>query len=222
MSLDRTALIMKIVAGVVAIIVTGFVIIKLAVARSRRKSNSSSGNGGGSKDKGASKADIRKWYRAALDKIVAARLEKESSTESGEPVFLSHYLSHGQFHHWVLHAHGHKYELRQREADDSNIQGRYAAAIGPSAFDLKAYKQSVITSYSPEVGNYFYSMIGWTTLSKEQVDEECRRVSATFGTYALLSNNCHDFLQQLADTIVTTKAPDWDWFRQNTGQLPLH
>ncbi|PKK51989.1 hypothetical protein CI102_4986, partial [Trichoderma harzianum] len=149
--------------------------------------------------KEASKADIKKWYKAALDKIVAARLEKESSVESGEPVFLSHYISQGQFRHWVLHAHDYKYELRQTEVGDSNTPG-----------------ESVITRYSPEVGHYFYSMIGWTTLSKERIDEECHRISMKFGKYSLLSNNCHDFLQQLADKVVTKKAPDWAWFRQSS------
>ncbi|GKZ36199.1 hypothetical protein AbraIFM66950_007195 [Aspergillus brasiliensis] len=157
-------------------------------------------------------ADIKRWYRAALDKIVAARLEQESGTESGEPVYLSHHISHGIFRHWVLHAYGYKYELRE----DPDRQGVYDARIGSSEFNLDAYKQSVLTTYSPEIGKYFYSMVGWTTLSKEQIDAECRRVSETFGTYTLLLNNCHDFLQQLADKIVTTRAPDWDWFRRNT------
>ncbi|GAT21115.1 LOW QUALITY PROTEIN: 2-hydroxyphytanoyl-CoA lyase [Aspergillus luchuensis] len=79
-----------------------------------------------------SEAEIRTWYRVALDKIVSARLEQESNTARGEPIFLSHYISQGQFRHWVLHTYGHKYELRQRQ--DSN--GGYAAKISPSPLDL--------------------------------------------------------------------------------------
>ncbi|KAF7125238.1 hypothetical protein CNMCM5793_001416 [Aspergillus hiratsukae] len=191
-------------------------LVIIAVIRAYKQRNSA-----GAK---ASRTDVKKWYRAVLEKIVAARVEKESSTEFGEPVFLSHYIDRGQFRHWVLHAHGYKYELRQTrtqtqgEAEDSHSR-RYAAAIAPSGFDLEAYKQSIVTRYSPVVGYYFYSMIGWTTLSKEQVDEECGRVSANFERYNALGNNCHDFLQQLADEIVTTKAPDWDWFRRASLSL---
>ncbi|KAL7956613.1 hypothetical protein V8C34DRAFT_326085 [Trichoderma compactum] len=212
---------MKIVAGIIGVILASVAVIvsiKAVIERSRKKAAASSKSrvAAKAKAKEASKADIKKWYKEALNKIVAARVEKESSVESGEPVFLSHYISQGQFRHWVLHAHDYKYELRQAEAGDSSTPGRYEATIGPSGFNLRAYKQSVITRYSPEVGHYFYSMIGWTTLSKEQIDDKCHRVSTTFGKYALLSNNCHDFLQQLADKIVTKKAPDWEWFRQNT------
>ncbi|KAI2820518.1 hypothetical protein CBS115989_3648 [Aspergillus niger] len=159
-----------------------------------------------------SEAEIKTWYRVALDKIVAARLEQESSTAQGEPIFLSHYISQGQFRHWVMHTYGHKYELRQRRDSD----GGYAAKISSSSLDLNTYRYSLLASYSPRVGSYFYSMIGWTTLPKERIDEHSRQLSASFGTYGLLRNNCHDFLQRLADTIVTTRAPDWAWFRYNT------
>ncbi|KAF3074124.1 hypothetical protein CFAM422_003266 [Trichoderma lentiforme] len=222
---DNGASTVRIVAAIVGVIVSAVAVIvsiKALIARSRKKakaiasSKSAVAAKGKGKGKETSKADIKKWYKQALDKIVAARLEKESSIESGEPVFLSHYISQGQFRHWVLHAHDHKYELRQTEVGDSNTPGVYEATIGPSGFNLKAYKESVITRYSPEVGHYFYSMIGWTSLSKERIDEECHRISTTFGKYSLLSNNCHDFLQKLADKVVTKKAPDWEWFRQNT------
>ncbi|KKP06189.1 hypothetical protein THAR02_01702 [Trichoderma harzianum] len=222
---DNGASTVRIVASIVGVIVAAIAVIvsiKAAIASSRKKAKATASSKsavaakGKGKGKETSKADIKKWYKAALDKIVAARLATESSVEPGEPVFLSHYISQGQFRHWVLHAHDYKYELRQTEVGDSNTPGVYEATIGPSGFNLKAYKESVITRYSPEVGHYFYSMIGWTTLSKKRIDEECHRISTTFGKYSLLSNNCHDFLQQLADKVVTKKAPDWGWFRQSS------
>ncbi|KAL7785776.1 hypothetical protein V8C43DRAFT_290963 [Trichoderma afarasin] len=222
MSLDNGASTVRIVASIVGVIVAAIAVIvsiKAAIASSRKKAKAAAASKSGvvakAKGKETSKADIKKWYKAALDKIVAARLATESSVEPGEPVFLSHYISQGQFRHWVLHAHDYKYELRQTEVGDSKAPGVYEATIGQSGFNLKAYKDSVITRYSPEVGHYFYSMIGWTSLSKKRIDEECHRISTTFGKYSLLSNNCHDFLQQLADKVVTNKAPDWDWFRQS-------
>ncbi|KAJ5341047.1 hypothetical protein N7541_010171 [Penicillium brevicompactum] len=229
---QRDILIAKIFAGVVSLLVSSFLIFKLVRARSRRKAKEASRKlppkkipgkqapqkrGPLSKVPGrrASSAEIKKWYRGAIDKIVTARLQRECSTTSGEPVFLSHYISQGQFRHWVLHVYGHKYELRQVANSDSDSQKSYEAVIAPSGFNLEEYRRSVTVHYSPEVGNYFYSMIGWTKLSKEEVDHKCRRVSGNFGGYALLTNNCHDFLQRLANLIVTTKAPDWKWFRRH-------
>ncbi|OQD98292.1 hypothetical protein PENSOL_c009G02721 [Penicillium solitum] len=217
--------IVKILAGVSGILASVIVIIRLLRSRHRKKAaattaaaasrNNSRKSLQTNPKKKVSKAEIKQWYRGAIDKIVTARLQKESNTKSGEPVFLSHYILQGRLRHWVLHVHNHKYELRQRVADESHPEPYYAAAIAPSGFNLKKYQQSITVHHSPEVGSYFYSMIGWTKLSKEQVDQKCLEVSTGFGEYALLSNNCHDFLQRLADKIITTKAPDWDWFRRH-------
>ncbi|KAJ5106207.1 hypothetical protein N7456_002882 [Penicillium angulare] len=161
----------------------------------------------------ATRADIRHWYRGALDNIVTAPLLKESNMGSGEPIFLSHYIRNGNFRHWALHIYSHKYELRQRITDDSTAQTNYVAEIKPSGFDLNKYQRFVTINHSPEVGYFVYSLIGWTHKPKEKVDDICFQVSEEFGTYSLLSNNCHDFLQRLANRIIGTKAPDWDWFR---------
>ncbi|KAH0527111.1 hypothetical protein TsFJ059_002144 [Trichoderma semiorbis] len=163
MSLDNGASTVRIVASIVGVIIAAVAVIvsiKAAIASSRKKAKAAASSKSGvvakAKGKETFKADIKKWYKAALDKIVAARLATESSVEPGEPVFLSHYISQGQFRHWVLHAHDYKYELRQTEVGDSNTPGVYEATIGPSGFNFKAYKESVITRYSPEVGHYFY------------------------------------------------------------------
>lgn len=200
----KIAIIVGAVLGVIGIV--GFII---RWGRSRHRKEASGGSRPGPINK-ISSTEIRRWYREALRKIVIARLQRETSTASGEPVFLSHYISQGRLRHWVLHVHGHKYELRQQP--DKTY---YAAMSAPSGFDLQQYQRSITRNYSPEVGDYFYSIIGWTTLSKEQVNHKCAQVSASFGTYALFSNNCHGFLQRLADRIVTTKAPDWSWFRNH-------
>lgn len=178
--------------------------------------------------------DLRKWYKDALDKIVTARLEQESSVAYGEPVFLSHYIHNGQFRHWVMHVHGYKYELRANDVNASadiggGISGSglgggtggddspnpYRAAVAESRFDMEEYKRSVALRRDPRIGPYFYSMIGWTDMTREQVDRECASVWGGFGAYGLLANNCHDFLQRLAERIVTRRAPDWQWFRFN-------
>lgn len=213
-------LIVKVVASVVGVCATFFALIRTLRSRARRKdAEASRGKVASKSNKSSSKrvpnGEIRKRYKEALEKIVTARLKKESTTTSEEPVFLSHYISQGQFRHWVLHVHNHKYELRQRAVDQSNPEPYYAA-ISESGFNFQQYQRSITLHYSPEVGNYFYSLIGWTKYSKEKVDHKCHRVFKNFGKYSLLSNNCHDFLQSLASDIVTTKAPDWSWLCHST------
>ncbi|KAJ2965423.1 hypothetical protein NQ176_g10624 [Zarea fungicola] len=226
-----------------------------------------------SQDKEPSTAEISKWYKDILGMIVNERLERESSLKSVQPVFLSHYIENGVFRHWVLHVHGHKYELRRAppkhpashektgflkgikslwprlanhterlikadveaaaEPTDKPLTqitgetetGRstsllaaakyYHAHIGDSKFDMETYKKSVIAKYTPQIGHYFYSMIGWTSLSQAEVDHECNETYARFGHYTVLSNNCHTFLQMLAHKIITTTAPDWYWFHSS-------
>ncbi|KAJ6031348.1 hypothetical protein N7540_002080 [Penicillium herquei] len=215
--LPKYVLILKIVAGVVSALTSIFISIKVARAYRRRKANglpTKRADRKALKSKG-SKAEIKQWYRRAIEKIVTARLEGECSTTSGEPVFLSHYISQSRLRHWVLHVYGTKYELRQVSAEGSSTQKHYKATISTSRFDFQEYQRSITTHYSPEVGNYFYSVIGRTTLSKEEIDAKCDEVDKGFGPYARLTNNCHDFLQRLADEIVTKKAPDWEWFRHH-------
>ncbi|KAJ3497090.1 hypothetical protein NLG97_g2167 [Lecanicillium saksenae] len=148
-------------------------------------------------------------YRLALDAIVAARLKRESSRAHGEPVFLSHYVRNGVFRHWVLHTHSCKFELR-RKAPTSRFEWRgstslfaageyFEANIGTSTFSMDAYKRSIAACHSPEVGRYFYSMVGWTTLSQEEIARHCADIFNSFGNYGLVSNNCQHFLRTLAD-----------------------
>lgn len=97
------------IAGLVALVVV--VIILVATLRSSIETQTdkpSSLQQKPGREERPSAAAITEWYKDALAKIVAARLEKESSDGPDEPVFLSHYISNGIFRHWVLHVHGHK------------------------------------------------------------------------------------------------------------------
>ncbi|KAJ2979339.1 hypothetical protein NQ176_g3316 [Zarea fungicola] len=165
-------------------------------------------------------------YRKALAEIVKARLRNESSHELGEPVFVSHYIKNGVFRHWALHAHGHKFELRRKvppslfewQGSTSLLAAGkyYESAVGNSGFSMEIYKRSVLARYSPEVGQYYYSMVGWTTLSKDEIQQRSVELFQRFGNYKLVSNNCQDFLRALANEIVTAKAPDWAWLQSGS------
>ncbi|CAI7624846.1 unnamed protein product [Penicillium discolor] len=157
--------IVKILAGVSAMLASVLVIIRPLRSRHRKKAaaaataprNTSRKSLQTSPKKKAYKAEIKKWYRGAIDKIVTARLQKESNTKSGEPVSLSHYIIQGRLRHWVLHDHNHNYELRQRVANESHPKPYYAAAIAPSGFNIKKYQQSLTVDHSPEAGQSYPS-----------------------------------------------------------------
>ncbi|OQE15925.1 hypothetical protein PENSTE_c026G02339 [Penicillium steckii] len=209
----------KIAGSVLGVCAAVFILIRTIISIDRKRAAEASLKkaAGYTKTVRIPSNEIFKRYKEALDKIVTARLKKESTTSSGEPIFLSHYISRGQFRHWVMHVHNHKYELRQRAADESNPKPYFVAAVSPSDFNFEKYRQSIALHYAPEVGNYFYSLIGWTKYSKERVDKKCHQMFKDFGKYSLFTNNCHDFLQSLAGDIVTTKAPDWDWLIRYDG-----
>ncbi|KAJ5738442.1 hypothetical protein N7493_001597 [Penicillium malachiteum] len=214
---DKFKHIIKILGGVILALGLIYILIKIALQYRRKNPNrlpTKRARINALKTK-ASKEEIKQWYRTAIEKIVTARLEAESSTTSGEPVFLSHYISKGRLRHWVLHVYGYKYDLRRVLSDGSCTRKSYKASISPSGFGLLEYQKSVSTHYSPTMDKYFYSMIGWTDLCKEEIDRKSDEVEKIFGSYALLTNNCHDFLQRLADEIITKRAPDWEWFRDH-------
>lgn len=120
-----------------------------------------------------------------------------------EPVLLSYYIKHGEFRHWVLHTHSHKYELRR-------IGTGYRPLIQKSRH---VGVELALRTQSFQNGRYYYCFLGWTTKTKEEVDESCNRVAKSFGVYSLAVNNCQDFLISLAADVITREAADWQLFQ---------
>lgn len=163
----------------------------------------------------SARTDVKKWYNDRLDKIVAARLREESRLGPGAPIFLAHSTGHGLFRHCAVHVHGYKYELRPGERGLSDTQRHYTAVTTYSCFNFEVYKQSMIRNEYPEPGICFYSIAGWTTLPKEEIDGNSHRITETLVNQGCLSATRHNFVWRFVHQIATTKAPYWDWIRRN-------
>ena len=146
-----------------------------------------------------------------LDIEVQKRRSEESDTMPGSHVWFSRYIHHGSLKHWVLIIDDTKYELRR------NIStGKYVYNIAEWSIDQEKREAALAERKIPDVDGYYVCLIGWTRLAADELRDTCEQVLRQFGSYNLLWNNCQDFLQRFADRIISRKALDWSWFRENT------
>jgi hypothetical protein len=174
-----------------------------------------------------------KKREAALQKGVDLRKGQEEDTSKGERVWFSRCILNGRLQHWVLLAHGMKYELRRRDhvdkdSPDTNTnnqgvenegksKGEYVCNIKPYTIDQEQRDISLTKLLIPDVDGYYICLVGWTHLTEPEVNTIAQAVLSSFGRYSLLRNNCQDFLRQLAEKIlIGPKAADFDWFMSNT------
>ena len=146
-----------------------------------------------------------------LDMEVKKRKAEEEDTSAGSQVWFSRYVHHGRLHHWVLVIDGTKYELRRDKAT-----GKYIYNVAEWTIDREKREAALAERKIPEVDTYYVCLIGWTQLPRNQLTAVCEQVMSQFGSYNLFWNNCQDFLQQFADEVISRKALDWSWFRENT------
>ena len=155
----------------------------------------------------------------ALQPDVERRLKEEEDDKKGQQVWFSRYISNGRLRHWVLMTHGYKYELR-RVNDESREEGagttKFTPKVMPFTIDEEKRNAALAESSVPDVDGFYVCLIGWTTKTKEQVDDACWSVQKDFGQYDLLWNNCQDFLRMFAERIIVTQAIDHPWFLSNT------
>lgn len=149
---------------------------------------------------------------ARLATEVEKRKKEEGDTTPGTHVWFSRYVKNGRFKHWVLGIGNTKYELR-RDKDDKHY---YHNINREWSINKEKLEASRATIKKPVVDGYYLCVIGWTTMTSDELDATCEEVMKQFGTYHLLWNNCQDFVQQFADRIIVKKALDWDWFRTYT------
>ncbi|KAI0182610.1 hypothetical protein EV127DRAFT_449180 [Xylaria flabelliformis] len=142
---------------------------------------------------------------------VEKRIAEEDDTAKGHRIWFSRYVQSGGFKHWVLIIEDTKYELRR---DDSN--GKYKANIASWTIDKEKREAAIAERKVPHVDGYYVCLIGWTKKAPQELKNICDEVIAQFGKYNIVWNNCQDFLQTFADRIISEKALDWSWFRENT------
>lgn len=70
-------------------------------------------------------------YRVRISQRVNERIAEESQTGRGQPVWVSHHVSGGQFKHWTLLTHGYKYELRRKQTASRRETGVELAGLNP-------------------------------------------------------------------------------------------
>ena len=152
----------------------------------------------------------------AMQPDVDRRLREEEDHGKGEQVWFSRYIHNGRLRHWVLMAHGNKYELRRSENVGDETALKFTYHVAPFTIDEEKRKAALAENGLPDVDGFYVCLIGWTTKTKEEVDLACKSVSQQFGEYNLLWKNCQHFLRMLADQIIVTKAADFPWFYSNT------
>ncbi|KAF2471690.1 uncharacterized protein BDR25DRAFT_194562, partial [Lindgomyces ingoldianus] len=125
------------------------------------------------------------------------RRREEQDTTKGEKVWFSRYVANGRLRHWVLLTHGTKYELRRSRNVEENPAGSQGKPTGEFTFFSKPFtidqeQREALQSEMkmPEQDGYFVCLIGWTRMSKDQVDSACEEAFKSFGKYNLLWNNC--------------------------------
>ncbi|KAI1196297.1 hypothetical protein F5X97DRAFT_325578 [Nemania serpens] len=142
---------------------------------------------------------------------VEKRKAEEDDTTKGKQIWFSRYVQNGRFKHWVIVIEDNKYELRR---DDSS--GEYTANVASWTIDKEKRAAAIAERKMPDVDGYYICLVGWTKRQPQELKMICDEVMAEFGRYNIVWNNCQNFLQTFADRIISEKAMDWSWFRENT------
>ncbi|KAF7525330.1 hypothetical protein G7054_g11119 [Neopestalotiopsis clavispora] len=130
---------------------------------------------------------------------------EESFTDRGHQVWASQFASNGQYQHQVLYTNGHKYELRK----DEDREAFYSTAEEDPNHDarLLARNQGIAS-----VGRHHLYLIGWTRKSHQEIDQVCSELIQDW-EYDPWDRNCQHFIRSVADSIVSERSLDWQYFR---------
>ena len=179
-------------------------------------------------------------HREQLDAEVERRKAQEHNPAKGENVWFSRRIHDGHLHHWAMFVYGKKYELRlptREKYKDMLPKGqlvgsavpsfKYEARIVPWSLRdevMQIRDASIDEEGKPHALDYYICQIGWTRLSEEEVDFQCKAVGSSFGLYVLGFNDCQTFLKQFAKMIIEEPegcALDYHWFADNI-ETPYH
>lgn len=183
---------------------------------------------------------LSQYFNQSVQQQIKERLEYESQTTRGEPVWVSYYVRNDQMKRWALITHSHKYELRLVESNpeegsesiDLDLSIRvlvqsgvfhkrtYDYNIKPYTVDEERRARVLKAHFEPCIGDIYVSMIGWTKLTKDEIDEVCRTTMHGIGSYNLFWNNCQLFLRHIACKIVAVRdrGQDWQWLMSNASR----
>ncbi|OLN96310.1 hypothetical protein CCHL11_04420 [Colletotrichum chlorophyti] len=171
---------------------------------------------------------------------IQQRKAQEEDKSKGEPVWFSRQIEDGHLHRWAILTIEKKYELQLPSTDMSKgvlSKYKFDGSAAPSleyetriaAWSLtdemmEVRQQNHLTAGKEHARDYYICQIGWTTLTEEQVDTECKAANAAFGVASLSFSDCQGFLKYFANRIIKSPeghALDYGWFVENTGK-PYH
>ncbi|KAH6887443.1 hypothetical protein B0T10DRAFT_71145 [Thelonectria olida] len=216
-------------AAIVGPIVLVFIIIGIIACCARGRQSSDEPR----PRRGTFNPALAETYSNGMQGAALKRLQEASLKDRGEPVWFSSHISHGQSRHWVLLIHDCKYEVHrvryqglasnQGDPEPETISEGWArVGVGAAQYDYKITPCNIdnervlaaITKFAnpsaiPGIGS---GLIGWTQMTKYEIDTIWVSMLANFGTYDLLWNNCQHLLRNFAQLIVTDHGQDWNLF----------
>jgi hypothetical protein len=221
-------------AAIVGPIVLCFIIVGLIACCAHHRSSNSSNSPNPPRPRGTYDSALAGSYANGMQEAAFKRLQQEASfTDRGEPVWFSSHISHGQLRHWVLLIHDCKYEVhRVRYNRITNTQvgpeletngegwarvgvgaGQYEYRITPCRIDNERVLAAITKFSNPKAITGFTSgLLGWTHMSKYEIDTIWASMLDNFGIYDILWNNCQHFLRNFAKMIIHEYAEDWSLF----------
>ncbi|KAH6884422.1 hypothetical protein B0T10DRAFT_564459 [Thelonectria olida] len=179
---------------------------------------------------------LQRSLDAGVENAKQRYLQQETSAgegDEGEAVWFSHHVHSGQLRHWVLITHDSKYEIRRprsfanfnvdMEGDSADNAGWTAVGTSEAQYEYRIQPCTINTeqvatatvdfSGLPSTDNlHTTGTIGWTDLSKDEVDTAWIAMLEKLGDYDILWNNCQHVLRDFASLITRKKADDWDQF----------
>jgi hypothetical protein len=166
------------------------------------------------------KSEIRRREREQrVERVWVAEEREMQMFPEMHKVFWSRPADIDKVSHYVLLVNGRKYELRDVSSkhDRSAIQYRTSEV----QYDIPSRHAAWLRELGGQSrgGLYDLLLIGWTSLSHEQIDKICSEAGMTW-KYRLYwrgwnAGNCQHFVRVVADQVIPRRyqASNWGWFR---------
>lgn len=104
------------------------------------------------------------------------------------------------------------------ESVNSGDGNQYHFRSKPVFLDLDIRDKHILETGYPEDETFHICLIGWTRMTRDDIDPIGDSIMKDFGKYTLFWNNCQRFLRELNGRIRNQRAPeaaDYSWFKKN-------
>ncbi|KAK1622229.1 hypothetical protein BDP81DRAFT_400391 [Colletotrichum phormii] len=175
-----------------------------------------------------------------LQEEVNLRGKQGQDTSKGEQVWYSRRVDDGCLLHWAIITHGLKYELRLSNGNvpkDKLPESEKTSSFGPPrvyearvvSWSLKEEmnKPRALKLSTPAKGyhtrDYTVCQIGWTTLTKDEVNTEWAAARSSIAAEDLGYDDCRELLKKFGSIIKKPEgcALDYDCFAESL-ETPTH